>query len=286
MRAFVIVDASKRKSKPAAALFYEEKRGRKRERFTLEIASRCTEEDLPLSLSFCAQREFGRASAKESEAWVRSRIATEDWRAAGEELEPNAATKLDVLELFADSKGRSSDDDYLAYEVALPLSMADELAELLAKEAEYDPHDIDFETAADRLINSVVRQRKASRIHYALVKLPGDNPKADGATGRKGFAFERNADGEADDQTGFSREWAFEFSQRSTAAQRIAAQIRERRLSAGLTQKQLAARAGITQTVMSRLESGRGNPTLSLLEELAGALDCELVVALEEGAFL
>lgn len=47
----------------------------------------------------------------------------------------------------------------------------------------------------------------------------------------------------------------------------------------GLTQKQLAARAGITQAVLSRTESGTGNPTLALLEEIAAALGMQLGIS-------
>lgn len=65
-----------------------------------------------------------------------------------------------------------------------------------------------------------------------------------------------------------------------TAAQRIGALIRAERKRQGLTQKQLAARAGITQTVLSRTESGSGNPTLSLLEDIAAALGMQLDVCL------
>ncbi|HAM16341.1 MAG TPA: transcriptional regulator [Eggerthellaceae bacterium] len=64
------------------------------------------------------------------------------------------------------------------------------------------------------------------------------------------------------------------------AAERIGRQIRAARQEAGLTQVQLSARAGITQTVLSRIESGKGNPTLGLLEDIAAALDARLEVLL------
>ena len=48
--------------------------------------------------------------------------------------------------------------------------------------------------------------------------------------------------------------------------------IRERRRAHGLTQAQLARRAGTTQAALSRLERGELSPTLATLERLLGAL--------------
>lgn len=44
--------------------------------------------------------------------------------------------------------------------------------------------------------------------------------------------------------------------------------IRQRRLAHGLTQAQLALRAGTTQTALSRLERGEISPTFATLERL------------------
>lgn len=44
--------------------------------------------------------------------------------------------------------------------------------------------------------------------------------------------------------------------------------IRERRLAHGLTQAQLALRAGTTQTALSRLERGELSPTVATLERI------------------
>ena len=44
--------------------------------------------------------------------------------------------------------------------------------------------------------------------------------------------------------------------------------IRERRLANGLTQKQLAVRAGSTQAAISRLERGEISPTFETFERL------------------
>lgn len=48
----------------------------------------------------------------------------------------------------------------------------------------------------------------------------------------------------------------------------------------GFSQTELALRVGTKQPVISRLESGTGNPTLDLLRRVAKALDTELHVAL------
>jgi DNA-binding XRE family transcriptional regulator len=50
------------------------------------------------------------------------------------------------------------------------------------------------------------------------------------------------------------------------------------RLEQGLTQAQLAKRAGLHQTAIARVESGKANPTLETLIKLARALNRRLVV--------
>lgn len=54
--------------------------------------------------------------------------------------------------------------------------------------------------------------------------------------------------------------------------------VRERRLALGLSQTELAARAGMTQPALSRLEAGGVVPTIPLLERMSTALDAELIV--------
>lgn len=48
----------------------------------------------------------------------------------------------------------------------------------------------------------------------------------------------------------------------------------------GLSQTELAQRVGTKQPVISRLESGEGNPTLHLLRRVANALGTELHISL------
>ncbi len=60
--------------------------------------------------------------------------------------------------------------------------------------------------------------------------------------------------------------------------------VRERRLALGLSQTELAARAGMTQPALSRLEAGGVVPTLPLLDRIADALDADLTVTLSPHA--
>lgn len=56
--------------------------------------------------------------------------------------------------------------------------------------------------------------------------------------------------------------------------------VRERRLAFGLSQVELAARAGRTQPALSRLEAGGVMPTVPLFERISAALDADLIVAI------
>ncbi len=60
--------------------------------------------------------------------------------------------------------------------------------------------------------------------------------------------------------------------------------IRERRLALGLSQVELAARAGMTQPALSRLEAGGTIPTIPLLDRISAALDADLVVQINPHA--
>ena len=57
--------------------------------------------------------------------------------------------------------------------------------------------------------------------------------------------------------------------------------IIRRRMEQGLTQQDLARKIGTKQTAISRLESGRSNPTISFLRHVAEALDNELKISLK-----
>ena len=105
---------------------------------------------------------------------------------------------------------------------------------------------------ADLIVGAVRRRHEGAGVAYAFVGLDGKGASASETTTQATTPSEP--------------------ADPPTAAQCIR----------GLTQKQLAARAGITQTVLSRTESGAGNPTLGLLEEIAAALDLRLDVSFYE----
>jgi transcriptional regulator with XRE-family HTH domain len=58
----------------------------------------------------------------------------------------------------------------------------------------------------------------------------------------------------------------------SGLAKRLGTCVRELRLAAGLTQVEFAERCGFYQTYLSRVETGRANPSLNALEVLANGL--------------
>ncbi len=53
---------------------------------------------------------------------------------------------------------------------------------------------------------------------------------------------------------------------------RLAGNIRQQRESLGLTQQELSNRSGVPRPTLAHLESGQGNPTLSVLSRVAAAL--------------
>jgi DNA-binding XRE family transcriptional regulator len=63
----------------------------------------------------------------------------------------------------------------------------------------------------------------------------------------------------------------------------LAQAVYNRRIELGLTQAELADRAGLTQAKISRIEGSDTVPTLPLLAKLARALDASLNIALDDG---
>ena len=59
--------------------------------------------------------------------------------------------------------------------------------------------------------------------------------------------------------------------------------VYDRRIELGLSQTELAERAGMTQPQVSRMEGGDTVPTLPLLRRLAKALDGTLNLTIDEG---
>src|SRR5581483_12483618 len=57
---------------------------------------------------------------------------------------------------------------------------------------------------------------------------------------------------------------------------RIAAVIRDRRRALGVTLAELATSAGLSRTILGRIETGRGNPSVETLFRIARALGLPL----------
>lgn len=57
-----------------------------------------------------------------------------------------------------------------------------------------------------------------------------------------------------------------------TLAQRFGKCVRELRLEQGMSQVEFGERCGFYQTYLSRIETGRANPTLNAIEVIANAL--------------
>lgn len=64
----------------------------------------------------------------------------------------------------------------------------------------------------------------------------------------------------------------------------LGAMVRQLRLDAGLSQEELARRAGMTQPALSRLERGGGIPTITVLDRIANALHATLTVSMTRAA--
>ena len=61
----------------------------------------------------------------------------------------------------------------------------------------------------------------------------------------------------------------------------IAAHIRERRYELGLTQQQVAVRAGTSHSFVSKLEGGDHMPTILVLQRILHVLGEELLIGIE-----
>jgi transcriptional regulator with XRE-family HTH domain len=68
-----------------------------------------------------------------------------------------------------------------------------------------------------------------------------------------------------------------------TLSAQIAGVIRARRHGAGLTLDELASRSGLSKTILSRIENGRGNPSVETLFRIARALELPLSSMLDDG---
>ena len=106
----------------------------------------------------------------------------------------------------------------------------------------------------------LIREMPAPRFDYAVVPF-----SAEGAHDRD----ESDADADADADAGSpARSWCAT----------LGPEIAERRRAAGMTQRQLAEKTGIDQAAISRIESGRANPTLNTLDALVEGVGFSLLV--------
>jgi transcriptional regulator with XRE-family HTH domain len=71
---------------------------------------------------------------------------------------------------------------------------------------------------------------------------------------------------------------------KTTPQKRFGQRIKELRAVNEVTQEELADRAGVFRTYMSRVETGAANPTLTVIHDLATALKVP-VTSLFEGPF-
>ncbi len=88
-----------------------------------------------------------------------------------------------------------------------------------------------------------------------------------------------------EDAGDFADDFANGYGERD-AIMRAARMIREVRIDAGLTQAELAARAGMSQPDISRLESGLGKqgPSVETLYRLTGACGLQFVMGTRKPA--
>ena len=77
-------------------------------------------------------------------------------------------------------------------------------------------------------------------------------------------------------------ETRFHFDQLQIGRQ-LGTALATARKSAGLTQLQVAKRAGTSQPYVASLEAGRRTPSLSTLNRIAGAVGLRLTVGLQAG---
>ena len=68
------------------------------------------------------------------------------------------------------------------------------------------------------------------------------------------------------------------MQEHSSARQYVALQMKQARKEQGITQEMLAEKVGTKKSNISRLESGRYNPSLDFLEKVAGGLGKEIKV--------
>ena len=84
--------------------------------------------------------------------------------------------------------------------------------------------------------------------------------------------FEKHLNRKLQNQS-FAKKW-----QESEAEQALVKALIEARIQAGMTQQQLSSKADIDQAVLSRIESGKANPSIKTLQKVAYGLGKKLVI--------
>lgn len=84
--------------------------------------------------------------------------------------------------------------------------------------------------------------------------------------------FEKHLNKMLDNPT-FAKKW-----QDSEAEYTLVKALIEARNAAGMTQQQLSSNAEIDQAVLSRIESGKANPSIRTLQKVAKGLGKKLVI--------
>lgn len=209
MRAFAVVDTSRRAAAPCAFLLYDEASAS----FRTLICEGVGESDLPLAFGPLARQGVRDLDHEQSMVFVEERIVPPSRQNLGQVLAAHGLTEYDPLVLLVASQGRCAQDDF-------------ELREL----------------PAQALASQGAPAWDAAALEHAWVEYDG------GA--RQGVP-------------------------------EAGALIATERRRLGWTQSELAERAGIQQATLSRLESGRTNPTVGLLADLARAMGKTLHLSLE-----
>ena len=86
------------------------------------------------------------------------------------------------------------------------------------------------------------------------------------------YAFQQDLDKRLKDPE-FRKEW-----EATEPEHNLAQQIIEARLKQNLSQRDLAKRVKTTQAIISRIESGSANTSISLMKRFANALDTDLTI--------
>jgi transcriptional regulator with XRE-family HTH domain len=69
---------------------------------------------------------------------------------------------------------------------------------------------------------------------------------------------------------------------KATARERFSRNLKAQRLEKGISQEELAARANITQTFLSQVESGKRNLSMDTADRLAAGLSLDILDLLQQ----